>query len=194
MRTAFDEICEDEYSVASDAAQIGLYLVNTLDRHAHLRGVEIAFLFRDEEIRNQTKVEWGSASLNQFNGPSFKRWRRFIQWSLIRVLGFDPTFIILLDRNVWAGLDVRQKLALTDHELTHCAQAEDAEGTPRFNQQTGEPIWCIRPHDIEEFDAIARDHGAWKEDVVSFARALIDGLNHGPAIAIPTQLSEQAAR
>lgn len=192
-RSAFDEIREDEYSVAHEAAQLGLLLVNRVESHSHLRGVPIGYIFRDEEIHDKGRLVNATAHLPRIQGAAAKYWGRMLEWTIARILGFQPDFVILIDRNVWAGLDPRRKLALLDHELMHCAQAEDEFGSPRFNQVTGDPIWRIAGHDIEEFSAIVERHGAWNEDLVTFARAVIDSLSHGPTLQLPTQLSEQAA-
>lgn len=189
-RDAFDEVRPEEYSVAHEAAQLGLLLVNKVDSHEHLQGAEIAYVFRDEEIRTGSKVEWASAHLAA-RLVSSRHWGRMLRWSIKQLTGIDPDFVMLIDRNIWDGLSPEQKLALVDHELCHMAQSEDADGLPRFNQVTGEPIWCIRPHDVEEFDEIVRRHGLWKEDLVSFARETIDALNNGRQL--PQDLQEEIA-
>lgn len=186
-RSAFDEIRDDEYAPAHEAAQLGLLLINSLEDHAHLRDARVAYLLRDEEITEKGKVEWASAHLAGFQGPSLKRWRRYLQWNLVRMFGFQPDFIMLIDRNIWAGLDLRQKLALVDHELCHMAQATDADGAPRFNQVTGEPIWVIRGHDVEEFGSVVERHGLWNDDLLTFARVIVDALGSGPAMDLPAQ-------
>lgn len=191
--TAFDEIHEDEYSEAHEAARIGLFLVNTVPAHAHLHEATIGYLFRDEEIRRGGKVTWASTHLSGLQGASAKYWGRFIEWSLYRIFGFEPDFVILIDRNIWGGLTPAQKLALIDHELCHSSQALDAEGQPRFNQLTGAPIWRIKEHDVEEFTEVIQRHGAWTEDLVEMARAMIDSLNHGPTLKVPAEIQKQAA-
>jgi len=96
-------------------------------------------------------------------------------WMLERMCGgMTPDFIMTLDREFWRNADSTKREALIFHELLHAAQALDKEGEPRFTQE-GEPIWDIRGHDVEEFDDVVRRYGAWKQDLVSFKRALIEG-------------------
>ena len=54
--TAFDEIREDEYSQASDAAQLGMLLVNKVPEFEHLQAALIGYAFRDDELRRHGKV------------------------------------------------------------------------------------------------------------------------------------------
>ena len=195
MANDYDEIRSDEYETATEAAQLGLLLVNTVDEHSHLRAdsCRLAYLFRDEEVARGGKTVWASAHLVASRPPAGRYWSRFIRWSLVNILGYEPTFLVLIDRNIWAGLDARQKLALIDHELMHCSQATDQMGEPRYNQVTGDPIWALREHDIEEFDSIVTRHGLWKQDLVDSAKVIIEALNHGPALSVPADLQEKGA-
>jgi Putative phage metallopeptidase len=71
-----------------------------------------------------------------------------------------------------------QICAIVEHELYHCAQALDAFGDPKFTED-GEPVWAIRPHDIEEFSGVVRRYGAVLPDQKRF----IEALKQGPTIA-----------
>jgi len=117
MRNAFTEILEDEYSEAFDAAQLGLLLTNTVDGHAHLQDAVIAYLFRDQELKRGGKVEWASCTLWPPGSGAMRTWGRLLEWAVKHITGLEPDFVILIDRNIWSGLDARQKLALVDHEL-----------------------------------------------------------------------------
>lgn len=121
---AFEEIREDEYAVAHEAAQLGLLLINKLEDHAHLRDAQVGYLFRDDEVTEKGKVVFASCHLPRLQGAGAKYFGRFLEWNLCRILGFQPDFVILIDRNIWAGLDARQKLALIDHELCFPADVE----------------------------------------------------------------------
>lgn len=59
-------------------------------------------------------------------------------------------FIVWFAADQWETLTDEQKTALVDHELCHC----------RFLNGSAE----IRPHDVEEFDAVIRRHGLWWPD------------------------------
>lgn len=62
-----------------------------------------------------------------------------------------PDFIITVHSQGWEEWDDTFALSVVKHELLHCMQALDRYGAPRFNAQTGEPIYCLRPHDFEGF-------------------------------------------
>lgn len=188
------EVLEGEFREAFEAAQLGLFLINTLETHVDLQQARVAYIFRDEEITSGGRLVLGSAHLPRLQGSAAKHWGRFVEWSLFQLLGFEPTFVIFIDSHAWEGLDARGKLALVDHELHHCAQKYDADGSPKFNQVTGEPLWTIRPHDIEEFNEVIRQHGTWNEGLVETARAILDALNDGPKLRVPTEVREQEAR
>lgn len=181
----YEPLSEDEYTEAHEAAQLGMLLINTVETHEPLQAAQIAYLFRDQEISSGGKVTWASAHLASLQGAAAKYWGRYFEWSLYRLVGFEPDFVMLIDRHIWAGLDEREKLAVVDHELCHMTQARDEFGGLRFNQVTAAPIWVIRPHDVEEFTEVVDRHGAWSASLVSMARSLIDALNNGPALAVP---------
>lgn len=92
----------------------------------------------------------------------------------------DHDFVIALNHVVWHDiLTPPQRLALLDHELEHCGRAEKEDGSSTY---------YVRKHDLEEFNAIARRHGLWRESVEAFVKAalkkqsgptLFDGLS-GP--------------
>lgn len=177
MKSAFDEIRSDDYEIAEEPRIIGEVVVERVDSHAHLQGAMIGYLFRDHEVSDRGKAVWASAHLPKLQGAGAKHWGRYLEWSLTQTLGFQPDFVLQFDRNVWEGLDLLQRCAITEHELKHCIQAVDADGAPRFNQLTGAPVWAIAAHDVEEFDEIMARYGAWKEDLVTFSRATIDALS-----------------
>lgn len=175
----FDEIRPDEYAVAEEAAAIGAELVDTIEDHAHLTDARIAYLFRDEEILRSGRVVYASCHLGDFSGSSALRtWGRFIRWAVIRLAGFDPDFVILIDRNLWDGLSEPERRALIDHELCHAAQQIDPETGMAMFTKFGEPKWRIRPHDVEEFHAIVQRHGPWNADLAAFIRLGIEHLTH----------------
>jgi hypothetical protein len=174
--SAFEEIRDDEYAEAVEAREIGTAWIVSVEAHAHLREATIGYIFHDEEITTGGKVEWASAGLPKLNGPAAKRWGRFVEWNIVRMIGYQPDFIILIDRNIWAGLDMQQRVALIDHELSHCQQATDEFGGPKFNQITGRPIWRIAAHDIEEFNGVIERNGIWRPDLAETARTIVDSL------------------
>ena len=96
-------------------------------------------------------------------------------WLLKTMHGSDPDFIILLDAVYWAQATQREREILVYHELSHIAHAEDKDGEPKYNEDTGRPVYRIVGHDVEEFSAVARRYGAWNADLQQFAQALKEG-------------------
>lgn len=179
MKTAFDEIRADEYSVAHEAAQLGMLLINKVDEHAHLILANIGYVFRDDELRRHGRVTWAECILVERILQSEKRWSRLVKWALLRILGAEelPDFLILIDRNIWEGLDAESKLALIDHELSHAWFATEDDGMTQKFHKDGSPVWAIRGHDVEDFAGVVERNGLWNEELRVMARAIINHLS-----------------
>lgn len=176
---AFDEIREDEYSVANEAAQLGLLLTNKVEAHAHLQAANIGYIFRDDELKRHGRVIAAEAILVERILQSEKRYSRIVKWAVLRILGATelPDFLILIDRNIWEGMDVEQRLALIDHELSHCwYETVDGDGVTQKFHRDGSPWWAIRGHDLEEFCGVVERNGLWSEDLRAMARVIVDSL------------------
>ena len=177
-RSAFDEIREDEYSVASDAAELGRELIAEFpDAFGHLESATVGYLFRDDEVRDhETAVVVASAHLfsQLISGGGTKYFGRLVKWAVIQLLGFQPDFLILIDRNLWSGFDRTEKRFYLDHELEHCIQKKTEDDVPRFNQVTGEPVWGIKPHDQELFYGTMQRHGLVPESYREMAGVVVD--------------------
>lgn len=144
-------------------------LVRTCEEFIHLREGEprILILFRHE-----AKVKGGRAVLGECCMPTVQgSLRSLFEWLMIERFGYYPDFLIMLDKEFWDEADELTREALVFHELLHCEQATDQFGAPKFNKETGQPIWRIRGHDIEEFNAVVRRYGAWSPDIASFISA-----------------------
>jgi hypothetical protein len=180
MKTAFDDIRLDEYSVASDAAQLGLLLTNRVEEHAHLQDANIGYVFRDDELRRRGKVIAAEAILVERILQSEKRYGRIVKWALLHhILKVEelPDFLVLIDRNIWSGMEPDAKLALIDHELSHCFfQTEDDGETPKLTED-GRYRWTIRGHDVEEFCGVVARNGLWNEDLRNMARVIVENLS-----------------
>lgn len=179
MKTAFDEIRLEEYSSATEAAQLGLLLTNKVEEHAHLRDASIGYAFRDDELRRRGKTIVAEAIHVDRILQSEKRYGRIVKWALLHhILKVEalPDFLILIDRNIWEGMDPEAKLALIDHELMHCSfMTEDDGETPKLTED-GRYRWTIRGHDLEAFCGEVARNGLWTEDLRNMARVIIDNL------------------
>lgn len=97
--------------------------------------------------------------------------------------GFVPDFLLTFDAIYAREVDDMTFAALVDHELCHCAQAEDEFGSPRFNQATGKPVWTLKAHDVEEFTSVVERFGiaAAGEAAMDFVIAAAKRPQIGPA-------------
>ena len=76
----------------------------------------------------------------------------------------DAELVLVVARAVWRTLDQGQRFALLDHEFCHVVQ--------RVDEKTGEVSYGMRSHDLEEFHAVARCHGPWRDSIVEFGKQL----------------------
>jgi hypothetical protein len=72
-------------------------------------------------------------------------------------------FLITLDLDFWDESEARQREALLFHELKHCDFDDDGKAV-------------MVDHDLQEFSAVVRHYGLWKDDVADFSRQLSLGL------------------
>lgn len=165
-----DDLTLDEYIVPDDdengPSAICERLVRTCEEFVHLREGEpnILILFR-----GTAKVKAGRTVLGECMMPSVQgSLRTMFEWLMIQKFGYFPDFLIILDRDFWFAIDDTGREALMFHELMHADQATDQFGAPRFSKETGLPVWRIRGHDIEEFNAVVKRYGAWLPDIQSF--------------------------
>lgn len=170
-----DDLDLAEYSVPDDGENapraILERLVAACDEFVHLREGEPRILVL---FRNQPKVKGGRAVLGECCMPMVQgSLKTMFEWLMVEQFGFYPDFLIILDRGWWEAADDVGREALMFHELMHADQATDQYGAPRFNKDTGLPVWRIRGHDIEEFNAVVRRYGAWAPDVSAFVRAVV---------------------
>lgn len=126
--------------------------------HDHLVGVRIDYLFRDKAQVSKGRPIWGVArkitGMAAYLGAKEHDETRE---------GCDPFFVIEVAEDVWGGLTDKQRTALVDHELAHCAVTVDDEGVLKLS---------IRGHDLEEFKAIVQRHGLWAPDLQEWQRAI----------------------
>ena len=156
-----------------DPKPIAGRLVKELDDFVHLRAGDAAvlFLMRAEPLVKAQRQVLGMLALPKFGGVLGKMGT----WLLAKACGgVLPDFIMILDAAWWEQASPIQREALVYHELCHAAHAVDGFGEPRFTQD-GDPIWEIKGHDVEEFNAVVERYGAWLGDLTSFIAALRKG-------------------
>lgn len=140
----------------------------------HLRDGEprVAFMLRHFEKIKAGRVVLGTCYMPSVQGEL----KPMFEWMLSRLLGSLPDFLIVLDADYWEAADDREREILIFHELMHCGQALDKYGAPKFNKDTGDPVWTINGHDVEEFTATVRRYGAYDHTIKAFIDAA-DGLS-----------------
>jgi hypothetical protein len=128
-------------------------------------------------LRTTTKIKDGREILGTCYLPTVQgELKDMFEWLLHDLFGEMPDFLIVLDFNYWGMADARQREILVFHELMHAGQKVDQYGAPRFTQM-GSPVWCIKPHSVEEFTEVVARYGAHNKDIKEFILAA-DGRNN----------------
>jgi hypothetical protein len=149
-----------EITQAVDAEIIANELISEF--HPHLRDARIVYLFTNQERKYRGDVVLGTA---QRLGSLPKYFSSGEAASLED--GYD--FCILLSEDQWKFLNVAQRRALIDHQLSHCGIRRT------INHLTSEVTehWCLLAHDVEEFRGVIERHGLWRLDLRQFAETAI---------------------
>lgn len=140
--------------------------------HQHLNSARIECLWT-----NAPNARGGRSIVGQAEMPARSkspRWQKArAEQQLREWFGVIPDFLITIDALYADDCDDRSFCCLIEHELRHCAQAEDEFGMPRFNKETGEPVFTLKAHDLEAFVADAARYGvdAIGDDAVNFVLA-----------------------
>jgi hypothetical protein len=87
--------------------------------------------------------------------------------------------VIVLNADAWEHFSEPQRLALLDHELCHAEVKLDKDLEP-MELEDETPKLRSRKHDIEEFRAVIERHGIWKDDLQSFAEAVLEAQGRLP--------------
>lgn len=122
--------------------------------HPELHRARIRYLFRETMSRGEW-IRLGKAARAQ---------------PIVSYLA-DLDFILTFNWTAWKGMTREQRCALVDHELCHCGVDLEHD---RF---------VIVHHDVEEFGAIVRRWGLWKQDLRQFAVQAAQQLELLPADA-----------
>lgn len=165
-----------EWAIGTFIADDGL-LSN--EDHAHLAVARIGFLWTNVENSRKGRSVIGTAELGTPQGTMGKWGRARVVQQIVGWFGVLPDFIITIEATWWVKASDAECCALIEHELYHCAQDKDEFGSPKFNQQTGRPVFGMRGHDVEQFIGVVRRYGAGASGV----REMVEAANAGPEIA-----------
>lgn len=166
-----DELLE-AFSIPAEGAAHPATIAERLmadPEHKHLREneIRIEYLFRHE-----SKMKGGRVVLGSVHEPSCQgEMRPLFEWMLGRLFGYLPDYVIILDKGFWDSVTGQTKDALIFHELCHIKQKLDEYGAPKFNSRTGEAIYGLVAHDLEEFNAVVARYGQWSPDIADFIAA-----------------------
>ena len=125
--------------------------------HHHLNQAHIGYVWTNVPMRRTNKTVAGTCEMPKVEGDWAKARFGFLlnQW-----FSGKPDFLITLDSAYATQCSDAAFCALVEHELYHCGQAEDLFGQPRFHKETGNPIFAVRGHDVEEFVGVVGRYGA----------------------------------
>lgn len=150
---------------------------------AHLQQARIGVLWAGTQApvpHSGGRVTAGMAMI--YEPRPAKRWIMDLQlWGMHQLFGYElPDFVLIFDAQWWAAelVSIASKLSTATHELCHCGQAEDEHGSPKVvktGPRRGQPVWCIRPHDIEQFNLPVRWFGAEAAHAAELVAAVAAG-------------------
>jgi len=146
--------------------------------HAHLRSARLGVLWCAVPNARQGNAVVGMCETATFMG---NRWAkaRFEQ-QITGWFGVMPHFLLTFDAGYADQCDDATFCSLVEHELYHAGQAKDAWGAPRFSKMTGEPVFEIRGHDVEEFVGVVARYGVGA--AAGQTAALVAAANRAPII------------
>ncbi len=130
----------EELRLAEQPAAVGKVLVRAL--HDDVEGARISYLFQ-EAMGSGERADLGKAK--RASGP----------------LAFltEYAFVLTFNWSWWKLLNSLQRVALVDHELSHCGRDDDGK-------------WILLHHDIEEFSGVVGRWGLWTAGLQTFGRAI----------------------
>ncbi|WP_375188445.1 putative metallopeptidase [Sphingobium yanoikuyae] len=145
--------------------------------HVHLQSADIGYLWTNVENARSGRRIIGQARLLP---PAGEKWSAGMASAHILAM-FErmPDFLIILDAMKAAEMEDWEVCALIEHELYHCAQKKDEFGEPMFHKETGQPLWAMRGHDVEEFVGVVRRYGVTSPELA----AMVQAVNRGASVA-----------
>jgi hypothetical protein len=145
------------------------------EEHIHLLSANVGYLWTNVANMKAGRQILGTAEIIRFQGGKWQRERQAVQFS--KWFGIEqPDFLITLDAMYCEQAPDLEFCALLEHELYHCGQAKDEFGAPKFNRETGLPMFALRGHCVEQFVGIVERYGADAAGV----RELVDAANAKP--------------
>lgn len=150
-------------------------IIKAYPEHEHLARYEpaVGFIIRQEPKIKAGRAILGTCFMPRVNGEL----SGLFDWSLGKTFGFFPDFLVMLDGHFWFNVSDREREIRMFHEMMHMAIAVDQYGALKFNRLTGDPVWALIGHDIEEFNAVVARYGEWTPEIRSFLEAARESRN-----------------
>lgn len=127
------------------------------EHHQELQGIRVEYVWRNKPIVSRGKVVLGKA--RKITGLA-----AFLSSGESLDEDDEQTyFVIEVAKEYWPKLTNEERIALVDHELTHCTVDYGDDGENKLS---------ILPHDLEDFLSIFRRYGAWSEDAQRVVAAI----------------------
>ena len=143
------------YTPAPEVADIAAHLIDDVDELSPLGEAEIRYVYRDKHAKKGGNAVLGKArtvtGLNAMLAKAQRPDRGF--------------FVVEIALDIWRALNHRQRVALVDHELSHCY----------IEHNDGEVTYKTVGHYVEEHVGTARRHGAWRAELGGIVRAVTSG-------------------
>lgn len=141
-----------EYRRAPEVAEIARQLITRVTQHQELVNAHIEYVFIAKAPTSRGRSVLGRA--RKLTGLS--AWLSHPEQHQGSFAEPFPYFVIEISHDTWRDLDDNQRIALVDHELSHCSVGQDDEGAT---------VLAMRHHDVEEFLGVITRNGLWKGDV-----------------------------
>ncbi len=140
--------------------------------HPHLQQARIGLLFRETSSKSQGK---------EIVGKALKVSERDQQF-------MDLDFIVWFAKDHWQTLSPEAKIALVDHELSHCYYEDPTDPTTAK----------VHAHDFEGFVSVINRHGFWNLDLHQMGETAqqleLPSLERGELVALkPSEMERVAA-
>lgn len=126
--------------------------------HDHLAGADIRFMWASSAFTKKGRTVLGQAEEVMLRAGGWQKSR--MEQQMHEWFGDVPKYIITLAADFCSECSDLEFCALVEHELYHIAQKTDEFGAPKFSKETGQPVLCMRGHDVEEFVGVVRRYGA----------------------------------
>lgn len=128
--------------------------------HVHLRYAKIGYLWTNTENVRQMRRVAAQVTIPKPPTQSGAWEKARFRFQLRQWFGTDKLDFLITFSAVYMAVcaDINY-LATVDHEFYHCAQKLDMFGMPKFNNETGLPVFGLQGHDVEEHVGIVRRYG-----------------------------------